>query len=539
MSATNIPMNIDLYPEITISHKRTLENPQVLPKKRIKLDPKVAAIGRPLSAQPILKNRENFQFDRRISLNDNASNEVSFHLQKEPRKTISLSPILSSCGKFVGELKLRDCIVMAKSIDQLASCFFNLQKLYIVQGQITQEAIAHLKKFPTLKELQLIKSTIPGIPFFFNTPAFHYTTIDDEPQETLSPPNSTTKKKEPPRPSTPPIILLENPQEDGASLNQIASSTIRNFILSPFQQPSPIIQKLIDSSKELINSLDLSSCSITPQIIEMIAKNFPHITELCLEGCIISDNEIRYLAAFTELQRLDLSNTTIEGTTLAFLPRSLSFLSLQDCVNLKENFIQNLTNSSIECLNISGAKIRGKYFSALPATLKIFDLAACPNIADQSLEALSKLRLLQKLDLSFVDIFGTYFKKLPRSLQTLLLVGCQQIGDQAISALSHTALEELRVGETAITGKCFAFLPETLRYLAANDCKKLDETALQGLAKTNLETLDISRSSLHGDFFNFLPRKLRHLFCVGLTLSDSAIAGVSDMELETLYIETA
>jgi hypothetical protein len=448
----------------TLTNKRKLaETSEEQPLKRVKLDAKIAALVRSNSTPPS-RNFENSQFDTRKSINKNVSSAISSQLKAADRNFLVFSRGVYSHRDYVSELRLSDCFITAEVIAQLASLLPHTKKLSLVRCHFPAEATEQLPFFPELQEIQFIQTPLPEISALAppTLQTFRYTLLDEEGKIAPRAPSSeiSIQKKPPLRAATPDVnatrgeksVAVPKKQEASKSLantevespNTIASRAIRNFIKNPTVR-APLLPK-----EELITALDLSGETLSSSLISKIAHMCPNITELNLEGATITDDAVAKVQAFSQLAKLDLSLTPIEGNTLAKLPPTLTSLSLRECPKLQEKHLANLSKFSLEFLDISGTQIFGVHFSSLPHTLKTLGLASCP-LSELAIASFYKFRNLETLDISFTKITGKYFSLLPNNLKTLLIVECNRLEEDAYSELKHHPLKELLEGNSMRT----------------------------------------------------------------------------------------
>ncbi len=255
---------------------------------------------------------------------------------------------------------------------------------------------------------------------------------------------------------------------------------------------------------------DLEQLAQTPSLLA-------GITELDLRGGAISDQGLRYLELFPDLERLDLSETRVTKNGLSQLPAcgKLTALALDGLRLVDDRGIGELTTlpirelslrsvsvtdavfvplsefEDLEILHLDGnANLTGLQFRGLIASfdkLRVFSASntqigfglqqigqlqdlevlniGYAEVTDGVLEQLAQCRKLVELDLSSnpITLLGTPFLARLNDLQQLKLRGCKGITDEALNDLVRLQqLQSLDISGTQCTSSAAQTLKERL-----------------------------------------------------------------------------
>ena len=247
--------------------------------------------------------------------------------------------------------------------------------------------------------------------------------------------------------------------------------------------PEESIINLINRNKSNLESLDLSKCKITENILTAIS-NCQNLKTLNLSNTNVDDKDLNKLANSESLKNslhtLDLRGcqrvtdvSALAGCT------SLHTLNLSN-TNVDDEALNKLANSEshLESLDLSECKITKNILTAISncQNLKTLILRSCQSVTDVS--ALAGCASLHTLNLSNTNVDDDDLNELANSeslknsLHTLNLSGCSGVTN--VSTLAGcTSLHTLNLSNTNI-----------------------DDEALKELAKLpNLHTLNLSGCS--------------------------------------------
>src|SRR5690606_6169493 len=172
--------------------------------------------------------------------------------------------------------------------------------------------------------------------------------------------------------------------------------------------------------------------------------NLTSLRELHLSYCDrITEYGLQYLTKLTSLQKLDLygcDRITEKGLQQSLIKlTSLKILCLSKCSR------QITGQNGLQCLNklttIQELYMRWRatdnVLQHLMTSLQKLDIGSCDKISDKGLQYLTKLTLLNQLDLGFNKITDNGLQHLTKlsSLQLLDLFGCKQITDNGLQHL--------------------------------------------------------------------------------------------------------
>jgi Leucine-rich repeat (LRR) protein len=274
------------------------------------------------------------------------------------------------------------------------------------------------------------------------------------------------------------------------------------------------------------------------------------VVELDVSSTWISDADLAKVARLTGLRKLDLSQTKITDAGMEHLN------SLPRVVELNCYFAEFLTDDAVrhlrgwknlEHLNLHGTRIGSKSLAHLAqiTSLRWLDVGFT-DVDDEGFEALASLTRLEHLGIGGNHLNGSALKllKLLPSLISLDVSGIQRV-DSGLWSLPLTDENVRRIGE--LSGlKRLNLARANLPDLDIDHPFRLGEQRrelrdLSPLAKlVNLESLDLSGQNITPEALKALTRvpKLRDLR-LGLvpTLDDSAEPVLSSLiQLKTLYI---
>ena len=217
------------------------------------------------------------------------------------------------------------------------------------------------------------------------------------------------------------------------------------------------------------------------------------------------------------LRKLNMSQTSITGSTLDTLSRDIEELALHSCYKLTDTGIAGLglkhnaqsavvhTAMRLKKLDVSRTEIVGRTLKTLSQDIEELNLGRCRSLTDDGIAGLGLTRSwgtvvrgamrLKKLDMSYTNIRGSTLDTLSRDIEELNLRSCVWLTDDEVvnlglnhnaqGAVVHAAmrLKKLDMSETYITGSTLATLSRDIEELALHDCQELTDV---GVAKINM-----------------------------------------------------
>ena len=233
---------------------------------------------------------------------------------------------------------------------------------------------------------------------------------------------------------------------------------------------------------EFVYDLDLSYRTVSPQLMQFIARSFPNLRKINLSHCLIENDAIIPMQAFTKLEECDFSSTFLTGSTFDKLPRGIRRLKLCGCYKLTDASIAKLQDMQLEECDLSWTDITGSELDKLSRGIKKLNLRGCKNLTDA---AIAKLQGMQLEECQFCEtpITGSEFDKLSRGIKNLDLYHCERLVDAAIAKLAGMQLEECDLSWTEITGSELDKLSQGMKQLNLSKCNNLTADAkLQGMS---------------------------------------------------------
>ncbi|HWB11504.1 MAG TPA: hypothetical protein VG826_19900 [Pirellulales bacterium] len=255
----------------------------------------------------------------------------------------------------------------------------------------------------------------------------------------------------------------------------------------------------------------------------------------------VPDEAIAALAAFPELERLDLPDATDDQLARLRLP-NLKILDLNHAAVTDRGLEHLRPLKKLETLDLNHTAVTGRGFQALTAlkNLQSVNLASTPA-SDAGIAPLAQFPNLAVVTLNKTGVGDIALQHL-RNGTNLRQLGLQQtqIGDAGLAALERLnklavlALDETRVGDTGM--EAIAHLPRLSKLtLAGTRVTDASTSVIAGwgdltlldLSGTAITELGVKR--LHG-LKNLVSLQLR-----GTRLSDAALQALAKMDkLETL-----
>ena len=166
------------------------------------------------------------------------------------------------------------------------------------------------------------------------------------------------------------------------------------------------------------------------------------LMELVVSKCDIADENLAQLAHCSKLEKFTIfENKRITGAFFHRLPKSLVTLNANYCRINEGHLIGLAALTRLSNFNLSGSRISGTSLQYLPLSLTHAVYSSCA-ITAEAINHFARLVLLQRLDLAFnKKIGGARFESLPTSLTEICFSSCgKKLTDKDIDSLSHLTL---------------------------------------------------------------------------------------------------
>jgi Leucine-rich repeat (LRR) protein len=256
------------------------------------------------------------------------------------------------------------------------------------------------------------------------------------------------------------------------------------------------------------------------------------------QGNGVTDEAIRALAAFPELERLSLSKSGITDDQLANLPlRNLKHLDLSDTQLTDEGVAKLASLDKLESLEMVRTNVTGPGFEALTALkrLQAVDLDETP-VTDDGVACLARLPKLAVLDLNKTAVSDVALEHL-RHNENLVSLGLYgtRVTDSGLASLAGVKklaalrLDKTRVSDTGI--EAVAHVPHMLE-LSLDGTRVTDASTTIIARWTDLRLLDLSRTAISEVGIKRLRglKGLRYLWLRGTKASDASLQALAEME---------
>jgi tRNA A-37 threonylcarbamoyl transferase component Bud32 len=223
---------------------------------------------------------------------------------------------------------------------------------------------------------------------------------------------------------------------------------------------------------------------------------------------MLSDDNLRYVAALRKLQVLDIS---AKGVTDAGIPQIAGLTELTSLA---------LGTGQVPDLTVGTAKITDKCLPTMAKLTSLKSLTIRGAITDDGLAALKTLTHLETLDLNSAAMTGEGLKHLKTAthLKSLTLGDNWTITDAALAQVKDfTELETLDTQCSKITDAGLVHLKDmkSLQHLSLSRAAKITEAGLDNLlGLTNLKTLDIYGVHVSADYRKKLGAALPKCFII-------------------------
>lgn len=214
-------------------------------------------------------------------------------------------------------------------------------------------------------------------------------------------------------------------------------SPITNIALDKMPSSSPPSPTISPS----LSSITLTSTTTSAQFAEIIVAH-PHLTTLNLEGCRLTDEDLRQLEKLPQLTHLSIRGCAgIKGSGLKHLnPLSVRHLTFE---HANSDLAEIAHLSLLRGLTIIDCRISDETLKHLTPEkfpfLEQLTFSECPEISDQGIsESIAKLSSLKELNLKEIDISDKSLEKLSTltALERLSVHGCTKITDKGIEYIA-------------------------------------------------------------------------------------------------------
>jgi len=208
-----------------------------------------------------------------------------------------------------------------------------------------------------------------------------------------------------------------------------------------------------------LRQLDLSRIAIlTPEHLRSLSA-LPFLHTLSLAGAHIDDTHITALKDL-QLEKCDISDTRITGSSLQDLPRSIKELHVHHCRALTDEGVAGLGERraadgtvmraamQLTHCNLAGTPITGRSLHTLSRGIQDLNLRNCQRLTDEGVAGLGERRAadgalllaamqLTRCDLGGTPITGSTLYALNRGMRDLSLEGCQRLTDAGVTGLTE------------------------------------------------------------------------------------------------------
>ncbi|XP_057752786.1 uncharacterized protein LOC130970653 isoform X1 [Arachis stenosperma] len=223
-----------------------------------------------------------------------------------------------------------------------------------------------------------------------------------------------------------------------------------NFLSSLDVAHSGLSKFFFLSKLKVIEQLNLSSCMVTDDSIEMIAGVGASLKSLNLTGTKVSSAGIGILAGHvSNLEMLSLSQTLVDDTAILYISMmpSLKVLDLSNTMvkgclpqeNTDHGSLHSLTAlqslKQLESLNLEHTRVRDEALNPLSSFKELrYLFLKSASLADISLYYLSSIPKLTSLSIcdAVLTNYGLHMFKPPQTLKLMDLRGCWLLNEDTI-----------------------------------------------------------------------------------------------------------
>ena len=253
---------------------------------------------------------------------------------------------------------------------------------------------------------------------------------------------------------------------------------------------------LAQLDKPVLVELRLGSCNLNDEDLKSLAA-YSSLQRLDLSGNRLQGHGLNSLAAFSRLHTLDLSGNPLEGHGLAALREvPLNFLRLESC-GLNDSSLSSLVaNPKLQALDLSGNPLEGHGLESMRDVPLTHLRLHRSGLTDAGLEKISSLKGLRRLDVSGTTITGTGFttcSELPIYSINLDGVTLSTEGIEAICSLTALILVDLQ--NAVFTEDSLKLLGNRLRLkgVPLDGKSEMIQAFVQTVAAAELEFLVLNR----------------------------------------------
>lgn len=196
--------------------------------------------------------------------------------------------------------------------------------------------------------------------------------------------------------------------------------------------------------------LDLSGLGVTDEHMPELA-GLPLLEHLSIGSTRITDVGLEALTALKRLRSLDVSDCAIRGHSLDGMSSSLERLDLRDNGDISDRTLENISTrlKSLESLALSGCPVSDAGVALLRSlpNLHVLRLAHCP-VTDSLAILVPEFRALREIELDYTSVGDGFLAAVGQSsLVTVSLRACAGISDSGLEALSKSRrIERLDLG---------------------------------------------------------------------------------------------
>ena len=297
---------------------------------------------------------------------------------------------------------------------------------------------------------------------------------------------SPTTPLQPPKPKASEVIAkfkaLRSVEISDSSLAELASLTEGFEDLTEVNATSSSVTNsgLAHLSKlPLLKKLELTSTKVTDQGMQHLAQ-VPSLESLALQGTAVSDAGVATLTTLPNLKELDLRSCHLTPEGFAAIGR----MPVLEAINLDST--GGITDATFDL--ICNAR-----------TLRRLHMNFVGGITDNGLRALTKLEILEELDIAECPVTGEALAHVTKTglknLKRLVMYRCPITLAGAKAINSCKSLEHLNVGSLAMDDKGLVILTQgmkNLKYLHAGACRNVTGSGFTALKTADdLETLSL------------------------------------------------
>lgn len=389
------------------------------------------------------------------------------------------------------------------------------------------QMFTHLKVF--LPDVQWLKSLGPA------SKGVRFLKVGRATDDTLQQVNSLTALR---------VLDLGDCQAiTSTGLNRLASLRLTTLNVNECHRLTDL--RALASCPEL-RHLSLDGCKLVDVAdLAALTQTDAQLETLSARSVKLSRDGAKVLLRFKKLSSLDLSDCQLDDKSIASLSTldQLRVLKLRSC-DLHARGMQALSQlRNLTHLDVSFTPIQGLEQLTLLTALTDLNLCGCDELTDVGVQALAGFTALEHLNLYFCNRLTTAglrcISGLPK-LHTLDLYACHNLTDESLQALLPLgALKGLCLDHciqvTDVGMGLVSRLP-SLRTLSVCACNAITNVGLSSLSGLGLQSLDLSRTGITGQGLLAVPPSLQVLKVSGRKILDPDLQSLSALPLHTLEL---